>query len=146
MRTETVRVVNPARPDTFMTINRGDFGPGHDLWHEQGEGFAPFPEPRPIFDPAERDLAVEILNRMVPQRFGLSAETWAAMPGADRLTMFQQFEAQGAQRATVAPALFTVAKTNGPRGLWYVMQGEQRASAGFRTEAEAQAERDRMSA
>lgn len=146
MRTDTVRVVNPARPDTFMTINRADFGPGHDLWHEQGEGFSPLPEPRSLFDPAERDLAVEILNRMVPQCFGLSAEAWAAMPGPDRLVMLRQFEGEGVSRATEAPALYTVAKMSGPRGLWYVMQGEQRASQGFRTEAEAQAERDRMSA
>jgi hypothetical protein len=145
MRTETVRVVNPARPDTFMTINRADFGPGHDLWHEQAEGFVPPAAPRQNFDPAERDLAAEILNRMVPARLGISADEWAAMPGPARLDMLRRFEMDMASPAPAAGAL-SVTKVSGPRGLWYVMRGDQRASQGFRTEAEAQAERERMTA
>lgn len=145
MRTETVRVVNPARPDTFMTIDRSHFGPGHELWPEQGEGFAPFPAPRQTFDPAERDLAVEIMSRLAPARYGISQAEWLGLDGAARLDCLRAYEAD-VLGASTQPAALTVAKTNGPRGLWYVMQGDKRASLGFRTEAEASAERERMSA
>jgi hypothetical protein len=145
MHTDTVRVVNPARPDTFMTINRADFGPGHDLWHEQGEGFVPLPLPSQHFDPAERQLAAEILNRIVPALLNVASDEWAAMPGPARLDMLRRFEMDMAAPAPSDAAL-SVAKVSGPRGLWYVMRGDQRASQGFRSEAEAQAERERMSA
>lgn len=146
MRTETVRVVNPARPDTFMTIDRSHFGLGHELWPEQGEGFVPFPAQRQTFDPAERDLAVEIMSRLAPARYGISQAEWLGLDGAARLDCLRAYEADARGAVSTSATTPTVAKTNGPRGLWYVMQGDRRASQGFRTEAEASAERERMSA
>ncbi|GJE00561.1 hypothetical protein [Methylobacterium isbiliense] len=46
--------------------------------------------------------------------------------------------------STVSPADLRTSK--GPRGLWFVMRGEERVSAGFRTEEEADAEMSRMTA
>jgi hypothetical protein len=142
----TVRVVNPARTDSFITINRADFGRSHELWPEQEEGFTPIPKPKPVFDPAERDLAVEILNRLVPARFGIAPNEWLGLDGAARLDCLRAYEADVLGAASEAAADLLVAKANGPRGLWYVMRGDKRASQGFRTETEAAAERDRMGA
>lgn len=142
----TVRVVNPARTDSFITINRADFGRSHELWPEQEEGFTPIPEPKPVIDPAERDLAAEILNRLAPARFGISPDEWLGLARVARLDCLRAYEADALGENGERAVVLNVVKTNGPRGLWYVMDGDKRVSQGFRTEAEAAAERERMSA
>lgn len=42
------------------------------------------------------------------------------------------------------PATYSVGK--GPRGLWFVSEGDKRVSTGFQSEDEANAERERLSA
>lgn len=139
MRLPTVRVRNPAAPDSYMTINESDLADHHELWPEQADPAEVFPL-APASSSDEAAVALRCMGKLVANRRGLPFAEWLALPPAERLASLQEAEREIDEASARRP--LQVAK--GPGGRWFVMRGGERVSAGFASEEEARAEASRM--
>lgn len=165
MRVPTVRVKSPS--GGFMTINAADFGEHHELHDVQAEDFVHPHDLRSrevkatggVTDPeAEvRIAAAGFVERMMAAKHDMILESYRELPAAERLSHIgeaademqaaldrrsaertrQYEEAEREQAASDAAGDLRVAR--GPRGLWYVMRGDERLSVGHPTEDAANA-------
>jgi hypothetical protein len=106
MRVPTVRVVNPADPGRFMTINAADHrDEHHELWPEQAEGFDPGDLRRSAaagaLDPALRDAAATLCLRIVAFRRRVEGESFAELTAGEQLAVLHEMSAE-ADRAEAA--------------------------------------------
>lgn len=95
MRVPTVRVVNPANPASFMTINAADHrAEHHDLWPDQGEGFDPAdllrPAPIQSLDPAVRDAAAALCLRGVSFQRAREGKPFVELAAAEQLAVLNE--------------------------------------------------------
>jgi hypothetical protein len=175
-RIPTIRVHNPAAPGTMMTINEADRRPEHVLWDDaagaSAASSAPLLDPAVRDAAAAITLrVVDLKRRMAGLPFaelppaeqlavlremaedieqGAAAYEAGKQPEVRREPEPAAFAEPAPEPAPPqtppAPAVPDLRVGKGPRGLWFVMRGEERVSAGFRSEEEADAELGRMTA
>ena len=163
MRIETVRVVNPALPSTYMNINKDNLTDAHELWPDQADSAeieALYAPPLPP-DDTDAVIAMRIVSKVISRRAGVTPEQFMALPFDQRVAQLRAAEAEidGASppvddeppaalttnnEATPPPKQFHVSK--GPKGLHYGWKGGERITPGFQTAAEAQTALEKLEA
>ena len=83
-RIPTVRVKNPASPDSYMVINQSDLNLSiHELWPEQAHDYV---EPAPVapVDDLEATTAKRIFGKLMARQLGMSPEKWSELTAQER--------------------------------------------------------------